>query len=69
MAANRLELLEFARSVEKLTETATSLDLTLPAYLLKVVRMQLAIDLNEIAEEELTVMSRFFREQSRPNLH
>lgn len=62
MTNNPEELREFALSVEQLIKTANDLNLTLPVYLLKMVKLDITIRIFEIDDAELTAFSNYLRE-------
>jgi hypothetical protein len=63
-SANQPGLLEFAQSVDRLIETATLLELTLPTYLLKMVRLDVTLQAFDIREAELGAFTTLVRGQA-----
>ncbi len=62
MTNNPQELREFARSVDQLLKRANDLNLTLPAYLLKMAKLDLTTRIFGIDDAELTAFSNYVRE-------
>jgi hypothetical protein len=63
-STNQPGLLEFAQSVDRLIETATLLELNLPTYLLKMVRLDVTLQAFDIREAELGAFTTLVRGQA-----
>jgi len=57
MSENRTEVTEFFHSIGTMIDRATALDLALPAYLLKIAKLSVGMQIHGIDDSELKAFS------------